>query len=77
MVGHAKLLPNGVSTALVTRFRVLPGDDVGGVQRALATMMVNDVLDTSLTAEALVDYVVDNGGFDYFLRQAEKHLRIT
>lgn len=76
MVGHAKLLPNGLSTALITRFRVMP-EDVSGVQRALATMMVNDLLDVTMSAEELVDYVVSNGGFDYYANVAEKHDRIT
>jgi hypothetical protein len=76
MVGHAKLLPNGLSTALITRFRVMP-EDVGGVQRALATMMVNDKLDVSSSSEELVDFVIDNGGFEYFRDVAEKHDRIT
>lgn len=76
MVAHSKLLPNGMSTALITRFRVMP-EDVSGVQRALATMMVNDLLDVNWSAEELVSYVVDNGGFDHYLNVAEKHDRIT
>ena len=73
-VGHSKLLPNGVSTALIKRFRLLPGDDgISKVQRSLATMFVLRKLDTSMSAEELVDYVDKNGGVEYFLNDAFKH----
>ena len=72
-VGHSKLLPNGLSTALIKRFRVLPGDDISKIQRSLATMFVLRQLDSSMSAEELVEYVSKNGGIEYFLNDAFKH----
>lgn len=75
-VGHSKLLPNGLSTALIKRFRILPGDDVSKIQKSLATMFVLRQLDTSMTADELVEYVEKNGGLAYFLNDAFKHNHI-
>ena len=72
-VGHSKLLPNGLSTALIKRFRVLPVDDISKIQRSLATMFVLRQLDTSMSADELVEYVSKNGGIEYFLNDAFKH----
>lgn len=66
-VSHGKLLPNGIATLLVTRFRVMPGSEVTSVLRALATMFVTGELNAEMTAEDLCDYVTNNGGFSHFV----------
>lgn len=72
-ISHGKFLPNGISVGLINRFRVKPGEDVIGVQRALATLLVERKLDHSISVEELLDYVETNGGFYEFLKTTTKH----
>lgn len=72
-VSHGKLLPNGIATLLVTRFRVLPGAEVTAVLRALATMFVTGELDAEMSSEDLCDYVTNNGGFSHFVTKVHKN----
>mmetsp|Transcript_20481 Transcript_20481/g.19807 ORF Transcript_20481/g.19807 Transcript_20481/m.19807 type:complete len:633 (-) Transcript_20481:154-2052(-) len=70
---HKKLLPNTIATAIVTKFRVLPGEDVSQVLRAVATLFAKNQLPYDMTNEDIVQYIVDNGGFEHFLKNVEKH----
>ena len=65
-IPHKKLLPNGISTAIINHFRVIPGEPVLLCQRALATAIVNGELDSSMQIEQLCEYMEHNGGFEYF-----------
>ena len=65
-IPHKKLLPNGISTAIINHFRVIPGESVLQCQRALATAIVNGEIDSSMQIEQLCQYMADNGGFEYF-----------
>ena len=76
-ISHGKFLPNGLSLGLINRFRVMPGEDVIGVQRGLATLLVTRKLDHSLSVEGLLEYVAHNGGFYNFLRNVYKHPMIV
>jgi hypothetical protein len=67
------LLPNTISTALITKFRVLPGDDVCEVLRALATLLAKRQLPSNISNTELVAFVEQNGGFNHFLKNMEKH----
>ena len=72
-VGHNKFLPNGVAIALINEFRVMPGEEVLGVQRGLATLLARGKIVSTISVSELVQYVRDNGGFSEFLKNSEKH----
>jgi hypothetical protein len=63
---HKKLLPNSISTAIINRFRCMPGDAVLNCQRALATAMVEGKIPIQSSTEEICDYMEKNGGFDFF-----------
>ena len=76
-ISHGKFLPNGLSVGLINRFRVMPGEDVIGVQRGLATLLVTRELDHNLGVEDLLEYVASKGGFYDFLKTVYKHPMIV
>lgn len=63
---HKKLLPNSISTAIINRFRCMPGDAVLNCQRALATAIIEGKIPIHSSTEEICDYMLANGGFEYF-----------
>jgi hypothetical protein len=41
--------------------------------RAIATLFAKNQLPCNMKNDEIVQYIVDNGGFEHFLNNAEKH----
>ena len=73
---HKKLLPGAFSTAVINRFRVLPGDTVVVLLQVVATKIIQGEIPVEYSASEICDYIGNNGGFLKFADSSLRHSMI-